>query len=257
MSFLRQAPSRFSTAGDRGESVAEGVRLIVDCLSEQLDDALGALGAVAVGPVASVVSMGVTATSALLTTGQGMYDEVTGKDTYDLSIAADTQPLTNDTPIDIRGVGVVEAGMTIAEAERATGQDFTFSQFDVFDRVCYYAEAQGVSAYSFMIESPDPRDPVSQPQDGVIARVHAGVRTQQGTHTVSGLGPGDPRRAVESTYDRLTASPHVYATEGVYLDRYGSGDDAAFGMRFVIDNGRIDAIFAGDREAIQRIEGCA
>jgi hypothetical protein len=253
--------SRFSTAGDRGDVVAEGVDLIVGCLSEQLDEALGASGEVAVGPVAGVVSMAVTATSGLLTSGQGVYDEFTGKDIYDLGITATTQPLKPDTPIDIRGVGAVEAGMTVEEAELATGQEFTFFQFD--NGYCYYVGVPGIDAYSFIAQPPgEPEEfvpnpnyePVSDPHHGEIVSVTA---YEPVARTLSGVSPGDPRRAVEAAYDRLTVERHVYEPDGANLYVYGQDADDGFGVRFEVnDDGIVDAIHAGERDDIALLEGC-
>lgn len=249
---LTDVASNLSVAENRRDVFASGVKLVGRCLEDQLEEVVG--GAIGTA-VAGVFSMAITAVAALATSAEDIYDIATGQDQYDIGITAEQQPLTNSTPIDIRGAGAVEAGMTVREAEARTGQPFKITAFETFDHYCYYTRPRGVSDYAFMVQSPSPDDVVDDPRNGEIVRIE--VRGGAGAQTLSGLSPGDPREKVESTYRNLKAKPHLYEPDGVNLYLFGSNEDDGFGVRFEVgDTGTVGGIYAGKRRAIQLAEGC-
>jgi hypothetical protein len=114
----------------------------------------------------------------------GTTGDLTADSAFDLAIVSlrleaggfPLRTLTADTPIGLRGIGPIEAGMTLAEAERATGLEFEVREFDTFERRCYFAHPIGLADdLTLLLEAPGP-DPVTDADEGVIQR---GARDHQ------------------------------------------------------------------------------
>lgn len=167
------------------------------------------------------------------------------------------EPLTGASRLHTRGVGVAHAGMTLHEVEAATGTTLEVQEFDTFGGRCYYAQPQGVSAYSLLVLSPGDEAP-DDPHDGVVARATTTGFGDSFTSTEAGIEPGDTRTAVEAAYgaDNLTESQHTYQPDGVYLDYHI--DDGDHGLRFEVGGDDVvQTIHGGDGDAIMFPEGCA
>jgi hypothetical protein len=163
-------------------------------------------------------------------------------------------PIGPSTPISLYGIGQIRAGMTIAEAEAATGQTFTVDGFDMAGGSCYFARVDGIEDLLFLVTSD--AGPTGDPRQGVIGRVTVSV---PGRTTISGISIGSTRAEVLDTYgDRITESQHAYVTDGSYLD-YTSPDpaDAGFMVRFEVADGAVRDIHAGHAREAGYIEGCA
>lgn len=156
--------------------------------------------------------------------------------------------------VNIRGVGPLAAGMTIAEVRAVLGAALVTSEFDTFDRYCFYGDT-GVPGINLLIVGPGGGQAAS-PEDGVIARVQV---SEPGIKTISGIQVGSTVEEVRAAYgDRLVEEPHEYDPEsGLYQTLYGTDSDAGYGVRFVSGDGIVETIHAGTAEAIQYVEGCA
>jgi hypothetical protein len=161
-------------------------------------------------------------------------------------------PIDESTPISLYGIGAVRGGMTIAEAEEATGQTLTIEGFDDFGGTCYFARIDGLDELYFLIVNDAG---ASDPRQGVVGRVSA---TAGPWRTISGLGVGSTRAEVLAAYgDRIVESPHAYV-DGSYLD-YVPADpaDAAFMLRFATNGDTVTEVHAGLEGPAGSIEGCA
>jgi hypothetical protein len=164
--------------------------------------------------------------------------------------------LTSDTPIDLYGIGPIEAGMTLAEAQRVAGVEFTIHDFN---SVCYHATADGLEEdFIIMVRSPD-SEPVEDPLDGVVARVSSTLDMESPAQTLSGVAVGSSEELVYDTYPgRIESQPHLYVQGGHYLT-YVPRDsaDQGFRVRFFTDGETVQEIHAGDAQASGAVEGCA
>lgn len=167
--------------------------------------------------------------------------------------------LTADTPIDLYGIGPVEAGMTIAEAERAAGVDFTVHEAIDPGWRCFHVTADGMEEdFVIMGVSPD-GEPLEDPMEGVVARVSSSFDMDSPAETLSGVAIGDPEQEVHDTYPgQITSEPHVYIEGGHYLT-FTPRDpaDQDFNVKFFTDGEAVREIHAGDVERTGAIEGCA
>lgn len=193
-----------------------------------------------------------TSTTSPETTSLGMASTTT--------TAATTEPeqLTGASRFHVRGVGPIEAGMTVREAERVVGRVLTITAFETFEGVCYYAHLDVPPALSFVILAPgDGRRAPSDPKDGIIGRVST---SEPQWRTVSGANVGSTIEEVRRLYpDRLRDEPHQYQDMGRYLTvEPSSASDRAFGIRFEVgDSQVVDVIHSGRADVISYVEGCA
>ncbi len=163
--------------------------------------------------------------------------------------AAKPVPLTTASRLRSNGFGSVRAGMTVGQAEAATGQVFAPTELDLFERRCYFAAPRGSRlGVQFLVLSDTP---VKSYRDGVIATAVTYRRT---IPTGEGLQVGDRAARVRSLYPGKATRPPAYP---------GSEDDllvrgaAGFALRFDVQAGRVAGIHAGDDEAVLFYEGCA
>jgi hypothetical protein len=169
-------------------------------------------------------------------------------------------PLTAETPIDLHGVGAVVAGMSVTEAEAATGQDFVIEYYDMAEGYCYFAHVDGIDDLLFLVQNED--GPDGEPDSGIIGRASVstlGPEEDSSRLTTEGIGLGDTEDQVIAAYgeDRVVISPHTYV-EGHYLD-VQPVDPADEGMllRFETDHGVVRDIHGGLAVPVGFVEGCA
>ena len=116
--------------------------------------------------------------------------------------------LDERSQIDGRGVGPVEAGMTLGQAEQAAGRRFAIVGRDEPGATCFGAEPEGLIGLRFAVQGP-----VDDPREGRIVRVEATATTWS---PVSGARVGSTvteikrlyrGRVVESADKRLLTVP--------------------------------------------------
>lgn len=154
--------------------------------------------------------------------------------------------LTESSEIDGRGVGPVEAGMTVAEAEQSAGRRFTIAERDDAGARCYEASPEGLVGLRFIV-----RGPVADPREGEIVRVEVVDSSWQ---TVSGARVGQSEAEVRRVYgsrvkeDRATGLLIVTVKDG----------GRSFAVGFVMsERGTVTAIRSGDATAVTQPEGCS
>lgn len=174
--------------------------------------------------------------------------------------AAPSPPaIDSTTPLDPRGVGPIEAGMTVAEAAEASGLSLTPDGFEDFGGHCYYVDLEGQPDLAIRVHSPGDQ-PVTDPNDGVISAITIYDQDPAGPSartTVAGIGLGATEAEVRAAHPDVDEQPHQYVPEGAYL--YVHPPDApGFGIRYVLDESRtVTSIDVGDEGGIQAVEGCA
>jgi hypothetical protein len=166
------------------------------------------------------------------------------------SVPATTTPTTVAGPalnesskLDLRGLGPVRVGMTLAEATAAAGIPVVASA-DTAE--CTYATAQGgPEGVNFMVV------------DRKIARID--VRGASPVKTRSGAGVGDTEAQVQALYPPLEVSDHKYVPGGHYLTFVPDDPaDADFRLIFETDaSSKVTAIRSGRLPEVAYVEGCS
>jgi hypothetical protein len=164
------------------------------------------------------------------------------------------------TPLDPRGVGPIEAGMTVAEAAAASGRSLTVDgSFEDFGGYCYYVDLDGQPDLAIRVHSPDDQ-PVTDPNEGVISAItifDVNPEASSTRTTTAGIGLGATEAEVRAAHPDVDEQPHEYVPDGAYLYVHPT-DAPGFGIRYVLDERRIvTSIDVGDEEGIQAVEGCA
>ena len=140
-----------------------------------------------------------------------------------------------------RGVGALQAGMTLAEAATALRGALVIPA-GADTAGCNYMEWRGGPAgVRVMVEG------------GRVARVDVDT---VGIRTAAGAGVGDTDEQVQRLYPgRVAVSPHKYET-GHYLTVI-DGADTAFALVFETKGGKVTRYRAGRRPQVEYVEGCA
>lgn len=161
--------------------------------------------------------------------------------------ASAQERFTNQSRVQINGVGAIRVGMTVTEAERAAGIALV-NRSQVFtdnDR-CYYVEPEDNSiSMSFMVTG------------GTIARVDIGPDSD--VVTLSGVGIGDTEQHIFDLFPyQIHSRPHPYG-QGQYLE-FVPRDGADQNHRVIFETsaaGRVMAYRAGQLPEVNYIEGCS
>jgi hypothetical protein len=141
------------------------------------------------------------------------------------------------------GVGHLKVGMTLAEARRASGRRIV-EEGEVFSS-CRYALVPGLRVSLMLLHDR-------------IARVD--VERGSRVHALGGIRRGDTEADVRAFFgSKVVETPHVYVHGGSYLTvGWRSGRYAGRGIRFETnEKGTVTSIYAGRRDSIRYIEGCA
>jgi hypothetical protein len=153
--------------------------------------------------------------------------------------------LTETSEIDGRGIGPVEAGMTVAEAEQSAGRRFTIADRDGDADRCYRASPEGLVGLRFVVQGP-----AADPRAGEIVRVEVDDSSWQ---TVSGARVGQTEAEVRRVYggrvseDRATGLLTVAVKDG----------GRSFAVGFVIsERDTVTAMRSGVATAVAQPEGC-
>lgn len=158
----------------------------------------------------------------------------------------DARPLTARTPIGASGVGVVKYGMTLRQAEAATGQDFAPIGDGPVNSVCWTVRVKGVRGLSFMLKG------------SRIARASTGYPPARNP-TTEGIRIGSSEAAVKRAYrGRIRVERHFYDPEGHYLVH----EPVRRALRnrrivFETDGRKVTGIRAGRLPEVGFVEGCS
>lgn len=200
-------------------------------------------------PQPTVVASGPTATSAGPTTGEPAGATTTTAPavtttTEALPPIAGPVRLDERSRFDGRGVGPVEAGMTVAEAEQAAGRRFTVERDDA-GAACFAASIDGLPGLRVVVKGPVP-----QGRQGRIVKVEASDSTWS---TVSGVRVGSSEAEVRRAYgSRAKASPDG-ATFTVSVKDGGQ----EYGVVFVMSERQVvTALRSGEATAVAAPDGC-
>ncbi len=151
-----------------------------------------------------------------------------------------TRPgLTETTPVELRGVGPVRIGMSLAEASAAAGTPIVAKPGL---RNCAFADPEGgPRGLSFMVI------------DGRIARIDV-----WGAHaTLAGVRVGDTEERVQAAYGRqLQVTERLYCP-GHYLMLIATGADQGYGAVFSTDGVRVTSYTSGRWPEVGAPEGCS
>jgi hypothetical protein len=164
-----------------------------------------------------------------------------------VAVAATPQPVSTATRIGVRGAGVVTIGMTVREAEAATGQDFVPLGEPSPGSDCSYVRVTGVTrSLAFMLKGQR------------IVRVDVGP--PRGTNaTTRGIRRGHSEAAVKRAYrGRIRVAPHHYVPRGHELI-YAPAERSLRNRRIVFetDGRKVTYIRAGRLPEVRYIEGCS
>lgn len=160
--------------------------------------------------------------------------------------AHDASPLNAGTPIGAAGAGAVKIGMTLRQAEAATGQDFVPIGDGRPGSVCWTARVKGVRGLGFMFKG------------SRVARVDTGYPPARNP-TAAGIRMGDSEAEVKRAYrGRISVERHLYDAGGHYLV-YKPKQRALRNRRIIFetDGHRVTGIRAGRLPEVGFVEGCS
>jgi hypothetical protein len=139
-----------------------------------------------------------------------------------------------------RGIGPLQAGMTIAEAQQALGGRLLVPAKP--DSECDYAAIRDEPVKVMLVE-------------GHIARIDVDTGS---IATAEGARVGDTEDRVKTLYGpRVVVTPHKYQ-EGSYLTVSGKTPaDSAFAIVFETNGKTVTRLRSGKKPEVEFIEGCA
>lgn len=155
-----------------------------------------------------------------------------------------TTAITYDTPLDIDGIGPIKTGMTVKEAEKASGAKLKI--FDELDNPdCVTAQiVGGKEGISLMVA------------EGKIARID--VIDKATNKTPGGAAIGWTEDQVKKLYGKaVKVTKHAYV-DGHYLT-IKSADPKQSKLRYVFetDHGKVTQFRSGREPEVEYVEGCA
>jgi hypothetical protein len=153
--------------------------------------------------------------------------------------------LSESSRLGTNGIGPVQVGMTIAQAEAKSGRKFV-AEVPARGGSCAYAVAKGLDGVNFMVIN------------GVIERVDI---SNPKVMTLSGAKIGDSDARVKTVYpDQIKTEAHPYTgrSGGKYLI-FQPQDRADQNYRVIFEtaNGKVVRFRAGRLPAVDYIEGCS
>lgn len=163
------------------------------------------------------------------------------------ALPAITGPVRLDerSGLDGRGIGPVEAGMTVAEAEQAAGRRFTIEGRDDPGDRCYTATPEGLVGLRFRVQGP-----ADNAREGRVVRVEA---VDSAWATVSGARVGQSVAEIRKTYGRRVTGDEKQGLLTVAVKDGGR----TFAVGFVTsERGVVTEMRSGDAAAVAQPEGC-
>jgi hypothetical protein len=153
--------------------------------------------------------------------------------------------LTEESRLGTNGIGPVLVGMTVKQAEAASGRKFTIDNTPNGE-TCTYASPNGIKGLSFMVIR------------GVIERADI---TNPRLLTLRGAKIGDTEARIKQLYPgQIKTTPHPYTGHrgGKYLTFYPKDQqDQKYRLIFETRNGKVNFFRGGYSGAVEAIEGCA
>ena len=220
------------------------------------DEATATAGSDAVVTTTSAVSVTSTSTAAPATTDSSAPAPTTTfgevfSDADDAVNGAAAPTPTGLQPLGLRGMGLVEYGMTVAEAEAVLEATLDFGA--PASEGCFYAsDPTDVNSPLFMVITE-----TADPTDGTIVRIDLG----EIHNTRSGIHFGSTKAEVIAAYgDRIVASPHPYGSgPGSEYLTFVPTDPADADHRLIMETSddRVVGIRSGLLPQVEWTEGCA
>ena len=161
--------------------------------------------------------------------------------------------LSPTSRLDLRGVGPVEAGMTVHEAEEASGLRFTLTPMPATNGRCSSATPAGIEGLTFVITAPGGAA-ATDAKAGMVARATA---TAAPFATVSNARVGAPLAEARSIYAGRFDEVR-FGRGGVALTvQARSGEDANHGVRIESTDGTtITSLSSGLLTSLAAPDGC-
>jgi hypothetical protein len=145
--------------------------------------------------------------------------------------------------VTFRGVGPLRFGMSLAAASAAVGGALRVRPGDAAAACTYAAWAGGPRGVRVMVER------------GRVVRVD--VQGPSTLTTAEGVGVGAPEADVERRYPgRVRVAPAKYTTGRVLTVTPPGRADPGARLVFQVEEGRVASYRAGERPAVEYVEGC-
>jgi hypothetical protein len=153
--------------------------------------------------------------------------------------------LTAESRLGTNGIGPVHTGMTVKEAESASGRRFIVDKPSLGNS-CTYATARGLNGVSFMVIK------------GIIERVDISDRTIM---TLRGAKIGDSVQRIKTLYpNQIKTTPHPYGRgPGSHYLTFVPRDreDQDYRLIFETSQGNVTRFRGGRLPEVDYIEGCS
>jgi hypothetical protein len=168
-------------------------------------------------------------------------------DTTDTATSAPVDGTKTQPPADpgswivtVRGIGPIEAGMTLDEANAAAGNRLVIPPKP---EECDWVKIENVTDLLLMVER------------GTISRVD--IQRDSRITTESGAKIGDTEARIKSLYPGVVTKPHAY-TNGHYLVVTPSATaDQRFRLVFETDGEKVLRYRSGRMPSVEYVEGCS
>lgn len=165
----------------------------------------------------------------------------------------------NDSRLALDGIGSIRVGMTIAEAEKASGMRLYEPGRFRASEGCYYVQPQSQSPkIAFMVFSGSSSQRMNRATDRIV---RIDIDRDSPMRTLSGIGVGASEAQVKATYaGRIKVSEHPYTGRngGKYLTYQPQHlADQRYSLIFETLNGKVVQFRSGFADAVAQIEGCA
>jgi hypothetical protein len=206
------------------------------------------MGAMASNPhrVALLLAVALAACSS----GDGDRTDAARSSTAAPSTTSSTAPApTPTTPpselrLDLRGLGAVRVGMTVAEAGTALGRPLVPVVPPPAEECAMYGPESGFDGIAFLVAR------------GEVARADVVAGT---TATTEGVAIGQTEAEAQRRYGgRLEVTPHDFQIGGHYLTLVPAADaDAGFRLVIETDGTKVTALRAGRLPEVELTEACA
>jgi hypothetical protein len=157
---------------------------------------------------------------------------------------APTTPSDSELRLDLRGLGPVRVGMTVAEAGAALGRPLVPVVPPPAEECAMYGPASGLDGIAFLVAR------------GVVARADVVAGT---TATTEGVALGQTEAEAQRRYGgRLEVTPHDFHIGGHYLTLVPTATaDAGFRLVIETDGSKVTALRAGRLAEVELTEACA
>jgi hypothetical protein len=160
-------------------------------------------------------------------------------------IAIAAPALTEESRLGTNGIGPLHVGMTIGEAEEASGRRFKVQE-NPLGGTCTYATIRGLEGVSVMLIK------------GIIERVD--IRNPN-IMTLRGAKVGDSEKRINILYPnqiKTTVHPYTGRSGGHYLTFYPKDrEDQDYRIIFETSKGKVYEYRSGRVPAVDYIEGCS